>query len=131
MILSRRVALNDQYLDTLYGSIAIRSIEFKAPKDNIQTANRMSGIGQRIASHIYESMDVVVKWAMNVPKTDLIMRRRIYEDVCSWAMQTGWLTANMLSVLSSTEHLLKMTTLLQCLIRLRQREDMSRNWTEE
>ena len=94
MILSRRVALNGQHLDELYGRIVIRSIEFKAPKDNIQTVNRMSGAGQRIASHIYESLDVVVKWAMDVPKTDLIMRRQIYEDVCRWAMQTGWLTIN-------------------------------------
>ena len=94
MILSRRVALNGQNLDELYGSIAIRSIEFDAPRDNIQTISKFGGVGQRITSHRYETLDVVVKWAMNVPKTDLIMRRRIYEDVCRWAMQTGWLTVN-------------------------------------
>ena len=96
MILSRRVALNGQYLDTLYGSIVIRGIEFDAPKINIQTIDKMGGVGQRVTSCRYETLDVVVKWAMNIRKTDLIMRRKIYEDVCRWAMQTGWLTVNFL-----------------------------------
>ena len=94
MILSRRVALNGQHLDELYGRIVIRGIEFEAPKENIQTISKMGGFGQRIASHRYETLDVVVKWAMDVPKKDLIIRRRIYDDVCRWAMQTGWLTVN-------------------------------------
>ena len=94
MILSRRVALNGQNLDEIYGRIVIRSIEFEAPKEDIQTIGKMGGFGQRITSHRYETLDVVVKWAMDVPKTDLIMRRRIYDDVGRWAMQTGWLTVN-------------------------------------
>ena len=96
MILSRRVALNGQYLDTLYGSIVIRGIEFDAPKMNIQTIDKMGGVGQRVTSCRYETLDVIVKWAMDVPKTDLIMRRKIYEDVCRWANQGGWLTVNFL-----------------------------------
>lgn len=96
MILSRRVALNGQYLDTLYGSIVIRGIEFDAPKMNIQTIDKMGGVGQRVTSCRYETLDVVVKWAMDVPKSDLIMRRKIYEDVCRWANQGGWLTVNFL-----------------------------------
>lgn len=96
MILSRRVALNGQFLDTLYGSIVIRGIEFNAPKTSIQTIDKMCGFGQRIASQRYETLDVTVKWAINVPNRDLIMRRKIYEDVCRWAMQTGWLTVNFL-----------------------------------
>lgn len=96
MILSRRVALNGQYLDTLYGSIVIRGIEFDAPKMNIQTIDKMGGVGQRVTSCRYETLDVVVKWAMDVPKSDLIMRRKIYEDVCRWANRGGWLTVNFL-----------------------------------
>ena len=96
MILSRRVALNGQYLDTLYGSIVIRGIEFDAPKMNIQTIDKIGGVGQRVTSCRYETLDVIVKWAMDVPKTDLIMRRKIYEDVCRWANQGGWLTVNFL-----------------------------------
>ena len=96
MILSRRVALNGQYLDTLYGSIVIRGIEFDAPKMNIQTIDKMGGVGQRVTSCRYETLDVVVKWAMDVPKSDLIMRRKIYEDVCRWANHGGWLTVNFL-----------------------------------
>ena len=96
MILSRRVALNGQYLDTLYGSIVIRGIEFDAPKMNIQTIDKMGGVGQRVTSCRYETLDVIVKWAMDVPKSDLIMRRKIYEDVCRWANHGGWLTVNFL-----------------------------------
>ena len=94
MILSRRVALNGQYLDELHGSIVIRGIDFNAPSENIQTINKMGGTGLRIASHRYESLEVAVRWAINIRKTDLLTRRRIYEDVCRWAMQTGWLTVN-------------------------------------
>lgn len=96
MILSRRVAMNGQYLDTLYGSIVIRGIEFDAPKMNIQTIDKMGGVGQRVTSCRYETLDVIVKWAMDVPKSDLIMRRKIYEDVCRWANHGGWLTVNFL-----------------------------------
>lgn len=94
MILSRRVALNGQNLDELHGSIVIRGIEFNAPSENIQTINRISRTGLRVVSQRYESLEVAVRWAMNIRKTDLFTRRRIYEEVCRWAMQTGWLTVN-------------------------------------
>ena len=31
---------------------------------------------------------------MNIPKTELILRRSVFEAVTKWAMQTGWLTVN-------------------------------------
>lgn len=94
MILSRRIALNGQNLDELHGSIVIQGIEFKAPSENIQTINKIGGTGLRVVSQRYESLEVAVHWAMNVPKTDLFLRRSIFEDVERWAMQTGWLTVN-------------------------------------
>ena len=94
MILSRRVALNGQNLDEVHGSIVIRGIDFGAPTDNIQTISRMSGTGMRVTSHQYETMDVTVRWAINIPKTNLFLRRQVFENVCRWAMQTGWLTVN-------------------------------------
>ena len=96
MILSRRVALNGQSLDELYGRIVIRGIDFGAPDENIQAVSRMGRFGQRIIGDRYEKMEVNVRWAMDVPKTDLITRRRIYEDVCQWALQAGWMTVNFL-----------------------------------
>lgn len=96
MILSRRVALNGAQLDELYERIVIRGIDSGAPSENIQAANLMGGAGQRVTMQHLETMDVTVSFAINVPKTELITRRRIWEDVCSWARsgEKGWLTVN-------------------------------------
>ena len=98
MILSRRVALNGAQLDELYERIVIRGIETGVPKESIQGVNLMGGFGQRMTAQHWETMDVSVTFAIDVPKTDLITRRRIWEDVCSWAMsgEGGWLTVNYL-----------------------------------
>lgn len=96
MILSRRVALNGAQLDELYARIVIRGIETGVPKESIQGVNLMGGFGQRVSAQHWETMDVSVTFAIDVKKTDLITRRRIWEDVCSWAMsgEKGWLTVN-------------------------------------
>lgn len=94
MILSRRAALNGNQLDELYERIVIRGIELGAQEGSIDAVNLLGGAGQRILRTHAETLSVTVKWAMNVPKSDLITRRRIYEDVCKWAKQKGWLTVN-------------------------------------
>lgn len=94
MILSRRAALNGIQLDELYGRIVIRGIELGAPEESIDAASLLGGSGQRILRNHAETLSVVIRWAMDVPKNDLITRRRIYEDVCRWARQKGWLTVN-------------------------------------
>ena len=94
MILSRRAALNGIQLDELYGRIVIRGIELGAPEESIDAVGLLGGAGQRILRTHANTLSVVIRWAMNVPKNDLITRRRIYEDVCRWARQKGWLTVN-------------------------------------
>lgn len=94
MILSRRAALNGIQLDELYGRIVIRGIELGAPEESVESVNLLGGAGKRILQNHAETLSVVVRWAMDVPKNDLITRRRIYEDVCRWARQKGWLTVN-------------------------------------
>ena len=94
MILSRRAALNGVQLDELYGRIVIRGIELGATEESVDTVSMLGGAGQRILRTHAETMTVTVKWAMDVPKDDLITRRRIYEDVCKWARQKGWLTVS-------------------------------------
>lgn len=98
MILSRRVALNGAQLDELYERIVIRGIETGVPKESIQAVNLMGGYGQRITAQHWETLDVSVRFAIDVRKDDLITRRQIWEDVCSWAMsgEGGWLTVNYL-----------------------------------
>lgn len=92
MILSRRVALNGIQLDELYGRIVIRGIELGAPDESIEAVSLLGGAGTRILRTHVETLSVVVRWAMDVANHDLITRRRIYEDVCKWARQKGWLT---------------------------------------
>lgn len=96
MILSRRVALNGAQLDELYERIVIRRIETGVPRESIQAVNLMGGAGQRVTANHWETLDVSVNFAISVHKDDLITRRRIWENVCSWAMsgEKGWLTVN-------------------------------------
>ena len=94
MILSRRIALNGVQLDELYERIVIREISFGEVQETVSATSRMGGSGQRITGEHYETLEVTVSFAIMVPAKDMITRRRIYEDVCRWAMQKGWLTVN-------------------------------------
>ena len=96
MILSRRIALNGQYLDELHERIVIRSISFGEISNTISATSRMGGSGQRITGDHADTMEVVVSFSLHVPKNNLITRRSIYEDACKWAQQCGWLTVNFL-----------------------------------
>ena len=91
MILSRRVQLHGVQLDELDTSIVIRSVEPGTPKKNTSAASRMNGVGQRITSDHWESLETVVTWAMDIPKTDMSARRAVFEKVANWANSGGWL----------------------------------------
>lgn len=91
MILKRRVSLGGVQLDELHESIVIRAVDTGIPNETVQAVNRMGLSGQRVTGQHWESLDVIVTWAMNVPKTDMALRRQIYETVTAWAMKKGWL----------------------------------------
>ena len=94
MILSRRVALGGIQLDELDESIVIRSVDTGVPHETLSAANRMGGAGQRLTGQHWDTMDVHVRWAMDIPKTDLARRREVFEAVTSWALKKGWLTVS-------------------------------------
>ena len=94
MILSRRVALNNSQLDEVHASIVIRGVDTGVPHESISTVNRMGGFGQRVTGQHYESLDVNVTFAIDIPYTDLATRRTTYESALRWANQTGWLTVS-------------------------------------
>ena len=94
MILSRQVALNGQSLDGVHPAIVIRSVDPGAAAESVQTAPKMAGIGQRITGSSWGVREVTVRYAIDIPKTELEARRAVYESVCAWARQAGWLTAN-------------------------------------
>lgn len=94
MILSRRVALDGAYLDEIHEAIVIRGINTGVPHEDLQAVSRMGGWGQRVTRQHWESMDVTVTFAIDVPKRNMELRREIWEDVVSWALGCGWLTVN-------------------------------------
>ena len=94
MILSRRVALGGIQLDELDESIVIRSVDTGVPHETLSAVNRMGGAGQRMTTQHWETLDVSVRWAMDIPKTDLARRREVFEAVTAWALKAGWLTVS-------------------------------------
>jgi len=94
MILSKRVALGDVQLDELHEAIVIRSINPGVPHENITAVSRMGGSGQRVTGQHWESLDVTVTYAIDIPKREMSLRRQIFDTVNAWAARRGWLTVN-------------------------------------
>lgn len=94
MILSRRVALGGVQLDEIHEAIVIRSIDPGVPNETINAVERMGGYGQRITGQHWNTLDVQVSYAIDVPKDQMELRRQIFEAVNAWALRKGWLTVN-------------------------------------
>ena len=94
MILSRRVALGGVNLDELHESIVIRSVVPGAAQKKTQSVSRMHGAGNRITAETWDPLQTEVTFGIDVPKTELALRREIYDLVTSWALRRGWLTTN-------------------------------------
>ena len=87
-----RVALGGVQLDELDPSIVIRSIDPGTPQENVTTANRMGGAGLRITGEHWNTLEVTVTYAIDIPKTRLQERRRVFDLVNEWAKAGQWLT---------------------------------------
>lgn len=96
MILSKRVALGGVQLDELYEQIVIRRIDPGVPYEEVDAVNRMGGVGQRVTGQHWETLEVNITYAINVPKREMQLRREIFDAVNAWAMRKGWLTVNWL-----------------------------------
>lgn len=94
MILSKRVALGSSYLDQLDPSIVIRSIDPGVPNESVTAAAKMGGFGQRMTSQHWNTLEVSVTYAIDLPKKDLADRREVFDKVNKWALGKGWLTVN-------------------------------------
>ena len=94
MILSKRVALGGVQLDEIHERIVVRRIDAGVPHENLQAVNRMGGAGQRLTGQHWESKDVTVGFAIDLPKEAFELRRQIWDRVISWALGKGWLTCN-------------------------------------
>ena len=94
MILSRRVALGGAYLDEVHESIVIKSVVPGAAQKKTQSVSRMHGAGNRITSETWDPLKTQVTFGIDLPKTELALRREIYDAVTAWALRRGWLTTN-------------------------------------
>lgn len=94
MILSKRIALNGNQLDEIDDAIVIRSIDPGITKESISTTSKMGGSGQRMTSQRWETLEVVVRFAILIQKWEMARRREVFDQVIAWAMQKGWLTVN-------------------------------------
>lgn len=94
MILSKRVALNNVQLDSLHERIVVLGVDPGTPDESISAVSRMGGFGQRITGEHWETLDVTVTYGIDIKKTQMELRRQIFDTVNAWAMGRGWLTVN-------------------------------------
>lgn len=92
MILTRRVTVDGVQLDALHSAIVIRRVDTGVPHETVGAVNRMGGAGQRMTMRHWETLEVGVTYAIDVPKRQLALRRQIFDAVNTWALKGGWLT---------------------------------------
>ena len=91
MILKRRVALGGVELDSLDNRILISGIDEAAGKESITAVGFAGGSGQRITGRKRDTLDVTVKFTMNIRNTDMAEREALLQKVIGWAAPGGWL----------------------------------------
>ena len=94
MILSKRIALGSTQLDQIDPAIVIRSIDPGVPRETVSAVNRMGGFGQRVTGQHWETLEVSVTYAIDIPKKQMDDRRAVFDKVNKWALGKGWLTVN-------------------------------------
>ena len=92
MILKRRVALGGVQLDELDNRILITGIDEAAGKDNITAVGSAAGNGQRITGRRRDTLDITIKFALNIRSDDMAGREELLEKIIGWASGGGWLT---------------------------------------
>lgn len=86
-----RAALGGLQLDEIDPAIVIQRIEEPEPKEQIQTA-LIAGGGSRITGKRRESLDVNIKFGLDIRKEEMAARETLLERINRWAMDGGILT---------------------------------------
>ena len=92
MKLTRRAALDGVQLDEIDSRILIQGIEPAAGKDQVNAASLWGGVGSRVTGEHRDSLDIVVKFSLDIKKGQYQQRSEIFEKVMAWAEKGGWLT---------------------------------------
>lgn len=85
MILKRRVALNGAQLDEVDAAVVIRGVEPADGKETITATGSAAWYGQRITGFRRDTVDLIVKFAINIRKDDMAARSVVLEAVNAWA----------------------------------------------
>ena len=94
MELAHRAALNGAQLDEIDPRIIIKGIEGGAGKETVTSVNTGKGDGTRITGKRRDTVDVQVRFSMNIRRENITERGAVLEAVNAWAMRGGWLTVN-------------------------------------
>lgn len=92
MQLTRRAALGGVELDEIDESVVIREIDPGSPPETVSTAERMGGSGSRVTGAHFGTLEIRISFGIDLPKTMLAERRRVYDECVKWARRLGWLT---------------------------------------
>lgn len=92
MILKRRVALNGVQLDALDERIIISGIDEAAGRDNITATSSANANGQRIVQTRRDTLDVTIRFLLNIKNNNMQARSELLEAINAWAAPGGWLT---------------------------------------
>ena len=97
MQLSRRVALGGEQLDAANSAIVIRGVESADGKASISAVSSAAGFGQRVTGARRDTVDIIVRFAIDIRKTNLSGRASALEDANAWAARAidgAWMTVN-------------------------------------
>lgn len=97
MITSKRAALNGAELDEIHDRIVIHSIEPGDGKEQISAVSSAAGNGQRVTGRRRDTLDVVIKFGIDIRRDDMRARAEALEAVNAWAASAeegAWLTVN-------------------------------------
>lgn len=92
MILAHRVELNGEQLDDIDKRIIIKGVESGAGKMKFTAQTFGRGIGQRVTSRQRETLDVLVKFSLDIDEDDMAERMELLEEINAWARDGGWLS---------------------------------------
>lgn len=100
MKLSRRVKLGNAQLDEAAKPIAIRTVEIREAAESFSTVNLEGVDGQRVTGHRRDTLDVSVKFGIDIGKRNLEERAEALEAAVAWAAKArkenggAWMTVN-------------------------------------
>lgn len=94
MQLAHRAALNGVQLDEIDPRIIIKAIEGASGKETVSSVSRGDGDGTRITGTRRDTVEISIRFSMNIRRDIIEERTAVLEAINAWAWKGGWLTIN-------------------------------------